>query len=227
MLKALGVDTSGLNFVKGSEIQLQSEYTLDVYRLAAMNTFSRCKRAASEVVRFGEEPKLSGFLYPILQALDEQYLDVDIQLGGLDQRKIMMFARENLPKLGYRPRIEVMSMMLPGLGGGKMSSSDAESKIDALDSEENLKKKILSAYCEAGKVEGNGILAFVKAVLMPLALDSGRKFVIERPAFVDKKLHPLDLKQAVARELNELLIPVREHFKDKQDLLNSAYPEVK
>ena len=49
--------------------------------------------------------KLSGFMYPILQALDEQYLDVDVQYGGIDQRKILMFARENLPRVGYKERV--------------------------------------------------------------------------------------------------------------------------
>ena len=47
---------------------------------------------------------LSGLLYPLLQALDEQYLDVDIQFGGVDQRKIFTYAEETLPKIGYRKR---------------------------------------------------------------------------------------------------------------------------
>jgi tyrosyl-tRNA synthetase len=47
---------------------------------------------------------MSSLLYPILQALDEEYLGVDIQFGGVDQRKIFTFAREHLPKLGYKRR---------------------------------------------------------------------------------------------------------------------------
>jgi len=31
--------------------------------------------------------------------------------------------------------------------------------------------------------------------------------------FVDKKLHPMDLKTAVADYVNQLLEPVRQHFK--------------
>ena len=33
-------------------------------------------------------------------------------------------------------------------------------------------------------------------------------------AFVKGELHPADLKIAVAREINKLLIPVREHFEN-------------
>jgi tyrosyl-tRNA synthetase len=35
-----------------------------------------------------DHPLLSGLIYPGLQALDEEYLKVDAQFGGTDQRKI-------------------------------------------------------------------------------------------------------------------------------------------
>ena len=34
--------------------------------------------------------------------LDEEHLNVDAQLGGMDQRKLFVAATEWLPKLGYR-----------------------------------------------------------------------------------------------------------------------------
>lgn len=75
-------------------------------------------------------PLMSNLLYPILQALDEEYLDVDVQFGGVDQRKIFMFARENLPRIGYRKRAHLMNPLIPGLGEtGKMSSSEPLSKV--------------------------------------------------------------------------------------------------
>lgn len=51
-----------------------------------------------------------------------QYLDVDAQFGGVDQRKIFMMAREQLPLLGYKKRCHLMNPMVPGLTGDKMSS---------------------------------------------------------------------------------------------------------
>ncbi|MBN2127343.1 MAG: tyrosine--tRNA ligase [Candidatus Diapherotrites archaeon] len=242
LLESIGADVNKVEFVKGTDFQLQKEYTLDMYRMAAINTLEKCRKAASEVVRFGETPKLSGFLYPILQALDEQYLDVDVQFGGIDQRKILMFARENHPKLGYKPRIAVMTPILPGLTGSKMSSSDKKSKIDLIDSAEEVKKKISSAFCPEKELNENGVMAFMQNVLMVLIEDKGKKFVVERPEkfggnvsysnyselekdFLEGKLHPMDLKNAVARELNLLLEPIRKKMQSEEKLLKQAFPE--
>lgn len=89
MFKSIGVDTKDLEFVKGSEFQLKPEYMYDVLKMSTFNSINDCKRAASEVVKFGDNPKLAGLIYPIMQALDEVYLGVDVQYGGIDQRKIL------------------------------------------------------------------------------------------------------------------------------------------
>lgn len=47
-----------------------------------------------------------------------------------------------------------------------MSSSEVNSKIDFLDPPAAVRKKIKAAFCEEGVVENNGVLAFVRAVLM-------------------------------------------------------------
>ena len=52
------------------------------------------RKAGAEVVKQVEHPLLSGLLYPGLQALDEEYLKVDCQFGGVDQRKIFTFAEK-------------------------------------------------------------------------------------------------------------------------------------
>lgn len=59
--------------------------------------------------------------------------------------------------------------MVPGLAGGKMSSSDPNSKIDFLDPPEAVRRKIKDAYCEEGNAKDNGLLAFVEAVLIPIS----------------------------------------------------------
>lgn len=240
MISSLGIDTKNLEFKRGRDFQLDEKYTLDMYRLASSNTFDRCKRAAAGVVRFGDHPKLSGFIYPILQALDEEYLDMDVQYGGIDQRKILAFAREVLPTLGYKARIEVMTPMLPGMQGTKMSSSEEKSKIDILDDEETVKKKIQKAHCPVS-VEDNGVLAFLKYVIMVNKKDHEKKLEIKRPEkfggnltynnyeelekdYLEEKLHPMDLKSAVAEEINKLLEPIRKKLKDKEDLVKKAFP---
>jgi tyrosyl-tRNA synthetase len=242
LLKVVGADLEKLTFVRGTDFELSPEYTLDMYKMAALSSYRDCKKAASEVVRLGDSPQLSGFMYPLLQALDEEYLDVDAQYGGVDQRKILMFARESLPKIGYKSRIEIMTPMIPGLTGQKMSSSELNSKIDLLDSADEVKAKLKKAYCEPGIVEDNGVLAFLKYVVFVLYEDQGKEFVIERPEkfggpvsyktyqeleddYKEKKIHPLDLKMQLATVINEWLEPIRESFKGKEDLVKKAYPD--
>jgi hypothetical protein len=58
--------------------------------------------------------------------------------------------------------------LVPGLAGGKMSSSEEDSKIDILDSPANIKKKLKKAFCEPGNIADNGVLSFVKHVLFSL-----------------------------------------------------------
>jgi tyrosyl-tRNA synthetase len=224
MFKSIGADIKNFQIVKGSDFQLKKDYFIDILKLSTLTSINDAKRSASEVVKFGENPKLSGLLYPLMQALDEEYLKVDIQYGGIDQRKILMFARENLPRLKYKSRIEVMTPLIPGLIGKKMSASDSKSKIDLLDDPKIVIEKIKNAYCEAGIVEENGILAFLKHVIMVLKQDKKESFTIERQAkfggnltfknheeiekaFQNKQLHPLDLKNALAKEINNLLKP--------------------
>lgn len=98
-------------FVKGTDYQLSKEYTLDVYKLTSVVTQHDAKKAGAEVVKQVEYPLLSGLLYPGLQALDEEYLKVDAQFGGVDQRKIFTFAEKYLPQLGYEKRIHFMNPM--------------------------------------------------------------------------------------------------------------------
>lgn len=242
LLEAAGADVKKLKFVKGSDFQLDPKYTLDVYKLASMSSLHDLNKASSEVVRQNKNQKLGGLIYPIMQALDEVYLNVDAQYGGIDQRKILMYAREALPKIGHKPRIEIMTPMISGLQGGKMSSSDNSSKIDLLDDEATIKNKLNKAFCPEGVVEDNGLLAFMKHVIFILKADKGEKFVIERPEkwggnleysdyknlekdFADKKLHPADLKAGMAKEISKLTAPIRKAMIGKEKLIKEAYPE--
>ncbi len=239
LIKSIGVDTKELEMVKGSEMQLKPEYMYDVLQMSSHVSIHDATKAAAEVVKIGDNPKLSGIIYPIMQAVDEQYLGVDCQLGGTDQRKIMVLARENLPKIGYNSRIEIMNPLIPGLIGKKMSSSDLKSKIDLLDEEEEIKSKMKNAECVAGNPD-NGVMAFLKYVLMTIKHDKKEKFVVKRDKkyggdlhyttyeqvekdFKEKKLHPLDLKNAVAEEIADILKPIQKERKALEKLEREAY----
>lgn len=244
MLSQVGVPLEKLKFVRGTDFQLSKEYSLDVYKLAAICSERNAKHAGAEVVKQTDNPKISGLLYPGLQALDEEYLKVDAQFGGVDQRKIFMYAREFLPKLGYMKRAHLMNPLVPGLGeSGKMSSSEPNSKIDFTDSDKQIRKKISKAFCQDGVVEGNGLLALLRYVLFMKFEHEGVDFVINRPekyggdisfktysdverAFELKELSSIDLKQGVSASLIEFITPLRELIEKNMELAKKAYPEV-
>ncbi|WVR07172.1 phosphoribosylaminoimidazolesuccinocarboxamide synthase [Kwoniella sp. DSM 27419] len=170
VLTRLGVPIDKLEFVIGTSYQLKPDYTLDMYRFHTLTSTREAEHAGADVVKESESPLMSSLMYPGLQALDEQYLDVHLQFGGVDQRKIFMYAAHFLPRLGYAKRAHLMNAMVPGLSGGKMSASDPKSKIDFLDSAADIKSKIKAALCPPGEVENNGVLAFTKAVLIPVQI---------------------------------------------------------
>lgn len=242
-------DVKKLKFVLGSSYQTTPAYTMDLFKLSAVTSEHDAKKAGAEVVKQTTNAPLSGLLYPLLQVLDEQYLDVDVQFGGVDQRKLFTAAKEWLPKLGYRERAHIMNAMVPGLQGGKMSASDPNSKIDLLDDAATVVKKIKKAECVPKVPEGNGVLSFVEYVLLPAARLKGQKgFVVDRsrdelPELVytevqqmhddyrNDVLTPQILKPAVSKALNEMLAPIREEYSNStewKDLAEKAYPpEVK
>ncbi len=223
ILRTLDVDLKKLEFVKGSEIQLNKKYFEDLLKLSTFTSLHDAKKSASEVVKNveGDSAKLSGLIYPLMQALDEQYLSVDAQFGGMDQRKIMVYARENLLKVGYKPRIELINPIIRGLVGEKMSSSIEATKIDLLESSKDIVRKIKSAEFIEGD-SNNGVMALLKYFIFIIKADRNEILTISRPTkfggdltyknyaslekdVLAKKVHPLDVKNALALELDLLL----------------------
>lgn len=146
----------------------------------------------------------------------------------MDQRKIFTFAEKYLPALGYQKRVHFMNPMVPGLAGGKMSSSEVDSKIDLIDTAAEVKKKLKRAFCEPGNIKDNGLLSFVKHVLYSL-FPAGEGFEVQRKeeyggnvtyhkyeelevAYEKEEVHPGDLKASVERYINRLLDPIRKEF---------------
>ncbi len=251
-LQLLGINISILFFVQGTQFQLTPKYTLDMYKMLSKISVNEAQRAGAEVVKQCENPMMSSLVYPILQALDEEHLDVDIEFGGTDQRKIFALSHDFLPKIGYNKRIHLMNPLIPSFNRGtevldsrKMSCSDPNSKIDLLDDPKDIMKKINKAYCEVGNITDNPLLTFTKYVIFPiLELKDGKEFCIDRPEnyggkmtfnsyeelerqYEERLVHPVDLKQGVREFLINFLQPLRDHFSspDKVELIKKAYPK--
>jgi tyrosyl-tRNA synthetase len=224
---ALGLDKKKTRFILGSSYQLDQKYMMDVLKLARSTTLNRARRSMDEVSRDAENPKVSQMIYPIMQALDIAHLGVDVAVGGIDQRKIHMLAREGLPDLGYRAPICIHTPILPGIDGKKMSSSKGN-YISVDDTREDINKKMRGAFCVEGEVNHNPVLALFKYHIMPRYPE----IVVKRPEkyggdlqyenyealgtdFAEKKLHPMDLKTAAAWYMNEILEPVQKLMVEK------------
>ncbi|KXL47759.1 MAG: hypothetical protein FE78DRAFT_77840 [Acidomyces sp. 'richmondensis'] len=249
-LKAVQVDISRLVFVTGSDYQTTGEsgakYFMDLLRLSTSVSGHDASKAGSEVVKQVEAPPLSSQIYPLMQALDEEYLQVDAQFGGVDQRKIFTLASEVLPRIGFQKRAHLMNPLIPGLQeGGKMSSSDPDSKIDFIDPPEVVKKKLKKAFCPPKQIEGNGVLSFVQYVLLPasaLKNNGNPKFVVPRrdaeplvytniedmhKDYANDVLQPQTLKPAATDALLEILHPIRTAFESSEEwqaVEKRAYP---
>lgn len=246
LLRSTGVDPDDVRFVKGTEHQRGNPaYLDDLLKLSTKITVGIAKKATAEVVKCSSNPPLSNCIYPLMQVLDEEHLDCDFELGGVDQRKIFMFGIDYLPRIGYdRQRCYMMTPMISSLSGTgkgeKMSASDPKSKIDLLDSNEDILKKCSKAYSVDGIVENNGMMDLFRYVIfrMPQFQDG---ITVTRPekyggdihfptyeemekAFTQKEIASLDLKGALADSLVTILGPIRDRIMvENPDLVKNAY----
>jgi len=240
MIDAAGGDPDDVTFVRGTDYQLEEPYTLELYQLIADTTISRAKRAGSEVVRQSDNPNLGGLVYTLMQSLDVLALDADIAYGGIDQRGIYMLSRElfdddETPACVFAP-------LLSGLTGGKMSASDAGSKVNLTDDATEIDEKIQGAYCPQGDVEDNGVLEYLEYLVFPVLDERGQQFTVERPDeyggtlvyesygeleadYRSGELHPADLKPSAAAAISAVVDPVRERLTNQPGLLADAYPD--
>jgi tyrosyl-tRNA synthetase len=144
-------------------------------------------------------------------------------MGGIDQRKIHMLAREHLPSVGYPAPACIHTPILLGLDGEKMSSSKGNF-ISVADSEDAIRKKIAKAFCPPG-IGDNPILQILQhhvfprlgsvTVKRPAKFGGDRTFSgyqeLER-AYATGEVHPMDLKNATATTLADVLAPVRDRL---------------
>ena len=253
-LVSLGLPEDKVKFILASEIY-DGEYWADVLRISRVSTINRILRCTTIMGRKESEANhASHIVYPIMQAADIFKLGADVAHGGMDQRKVHMFAREISEKLGRKKAVALHTQLLMGLQGpkkmgfeqnevadtyisSKMSKSDPNSCVFIHDSEKDIAKKIGKAYCPEKVTENNPIIQLAEVILMHQP-----SFTIERPAkyggsleiasagelktiYIEGKLHPMDLKNGVAGALSEILKPSRDYFEKNKDSLELVTQE--
>ncbi|ELY35568.1 tyrosyl-tRNA ligase [Natronorubrum tibetense GA33] len=144
---AFGLDPEQTEFLLGSEFQLDDEYVLDQHEFCVETSMNRANRSMGEIAGDDAE-RVSHAVYPLMQALDIKHLDVDLAVGGMEQRKVHMLARDVLPKLGEPAPTCLHTPLIADLetGIGKMSSSDGVT-ISIEDSTMDIAAKVDKGFC--------------------------------------------------------------------------------
>jgi len=190
---------------------------------------------------------VSDFMYTPMQVADIFHLEVKICQLGIDQRKANVVARELGERLEFWKPICVHHHLLQGLvkpalwpipkgkerealASAKMSKSVPETCVFIHDSPGEIRTKIKNAFCPERTIEFNPVIEICKYIIFR----ERKTFTVERPskfggttefssygeledAYKAGKLHPLDLKKAVAEELIRILAPVRRYFETNKE----------
>lgn len=155
-----------------------------------------------------------------------------------------MLVREIFPKMKWKVPVAVHHKLLPGLSKpadtndsqilGKMSKSDPNSGVFIHNSDDEIRSKIKKAWCEEANIQNNPLLEISKHVIF----HEFDEIKVERPEkfggnmtyldynqlesdFVNKKLHPTDLKQTVGEYLVKVISPIREKLNLSEELFEA------
>jgi len=226
------------------------EYWKDMIKFAARTTMARATRTLIIQGRSEKDTlHVSQYIYPIMQVNDILALDVDIPHAGMDQRKVHVLAKEIFKDMKLKKIVPVHHHLLqsltepPKLGkdmskeeevvATKMSKSKPGSAIPIIATYEEKQKTIKSAWCPEKVIEFNPVLELCQYLILPLKgslyIDRKKEYGNEiyytnykdlENDYRNGKLHPVDLKNGVADAIISIVEPVRDVFKNKDELLS-------
>lgn len=229
--KAAGMDMTNVEFRWASDdiVNNAEAYWSLMLDIAKRFTVNRITKCCQIMGRLEGNLTAAQILYPLMQCTDVFFLKANICQLGLDQRKVNMLAREYCDSKGIKLKPVILSHhMLYGLKKGqeKMSKSDPDSAVFMEDKEDDVKRKILKAYCprvpeviEKGPGESlhlvedelkNPCLDYIQYIVMngpnsdfSVAGTTYTKFSDVREAFVNGTISEQDLKNGLIDALNE------------------------
>jgi len=253
-LKCVGGNPKKLKFVLGSDLYHNNDlYWTTVIDVSKHTTLSRMQRSITILGRKeGENIDFAKLIYPPMQVADIFIQKLNLAHAGIDQRKAHVIARDVALKLSFSPLcrkdgkqikpIAVHHPLILGLGKPpiwpiskdkiqelwstlKMSKSKPGTCIFIYDSPDEIRKKILKAFCPEREIEFNPLINWAEKIIFPLKgklevkrqKQFGENINYEsieklKQDFKEGKLHPSDLKNAISETLIKILKPAREHF---------------
>ncbi len=182
--ESVGVKGPNIKYIWASDLVDRSEYWAKVVRVAKANSLTRILRTMPIMGRKTDGEMESAFLYyPAMQVADIYDMEIDLAVGGMDQRKAHMLARDTAEKLGFTKPSCLHTPLLTGLEGlgkkmdaeavpdlstqidAKMSKSKPDTCIFIHDSEDDIFRKIKKAQCPPKQVVGNPITEMVQFIV--------------------------------------------------------------
>ena len=232
-----------LRFVWASSIMDSGEYWARVLRCSKNMSLARVRRTFSIMGRSEDssDGDLSRFYYPALQAADIFEMDIDVAIGGMDQRKAHMYMRDVADRWGWCKATCLHTPIISGLKSSgarmesfdhKMSKSDPGGAILLHDDEGKLAKKMRKAYLDP-EDENSPVYELIEHIILP---EHKELVVTPKPeygepsrwtnleqikkAISDGEIHPFDAKMAVAAGLSKGLDVVSKHFETNPETLD-------
>ncbi|MCW6168541.1 MAG: tyrosine--tRNA ligase [Thermoplasmatales archaeon] len=220
-----------IKFTWAKDLVSDPDYWEMFLRVAKASSLTRLRRSLPIMGRTEDEADkdFSKYIYPIMQVTDIFYLDVDIALGGMDQRHAHMLARDVADKLRKKKVVCAHAPLMGSLKGSgrmdtfvKMSKSDPGAAILMSDSLQEISEKMKKAFCPMKQKENNPVLDIFHYIIFPW----NSTVTIERPIgkggdisfgtfselekeYSEGNIHPIDLKEAATISLDKLVAPAR------------------
>ncbi len=235
-----------LRFSYASDLMDSGDYWARVLRCSKGATLAMVRKTFTIMGRdeASSDHDLSKFFYPAMQASDIFELEIDVAIGGMDQRKAHMFMRDVAGKYGWDKATCLHTPIISSLKSSgsrmesfdhKMSKSDPGGAILIHDNEKQLRKKMQKhAYLDP-KDENSPIYELAEHVVLP---EFGEIIVTPNPKFgspstwtnldefrnavMDGTLHPLDAKMGIADGISRGLATVSEYFEANPDTLDKV-----
>lgn len=232
-----------LRFVWASSIMDSGDYWARVLRCSKNMSLARVRRTFSIMGRSEDssDGDLSRFFYPALQAADIFEMNIDVAIGGMDQRKAHMYMRDVADRWGWYKATCLHTPIISGLKSSgarmesfdhKMSKSDPNGAILLHDSEKKLAKKMRKAYLDPEN-PASPVYELLEQIILP---EFGKVTVTPKPEFgeptvwhdiesfknaiSDGILHPFDAKMGVAAGISKGLRAVNEYFEENSETLD-------
>jgi tyrosyl-tRNA synthetase len=239
---AEGEGPGQLRFVWASSIMDSGDYWARVLRCSKNMSLARVRRTFSIMGRDEDssDGDLSKFFYPALQAADIFEMNIDVAIGGMDQRKAHMYMRDVADRWGWGKATCLHTPIISGLKSSgarmesfdhKMSKSDPNGAILLHDDEKKLSKKMRKAYLDPEQPD-SPVYELIEHIILP---EFGEVVVTPKPEFgepstwtdlesfksavADGTLHPFDAKMGVAAGVSRGLSSVAEHFEANPEAL--------